>query len=80
MRKINVLTSIVAVAWLALPNAHAAESDLFKTAGGLAVYLGVLPAAMLRGAGFRVAAGVMSVSPCGRCARRRAPSAWRSWR
>ena len=66
-RAVTVVAAL-AIACSALPRpAWSAVVDGYKTAAGLAVYLGVLPAAMLRGhAGHRGDAGMHGGVPRGR--------------
>ena len=49
MRRRSVITMVGICALLPALAARAADDDSYKTVGGLAVYLGVLPAAMVRG-------------------------------
>ena len=49
MKRRSVMTIVGICALLPALGARAADDDTYKTAGGLAVYLGVLPAAMIRG-------------------------------
>lgn len=66
--RVAAAVAALAIACSALPRpAWSAVVDGYKTAAGLAVYLGVLPAAMLRGhAGHRGDAGMHGGVPRGR--------------